>query len=97
MNRAVWTTGIYASGLLTDDRSVNRFRRRRGLRPVRASMLMGGVSQLRTLVLASPAYFPPPSDWPTTMRMTGFTIWDGSVPKLRRSTRSSPTVIRPSS
>ena len=41
---------------------------------------MGGVSPLRTLVLVSPAYFPPPSDWPTTTRMTGFTIWDGSVP-----------------
>jgi rhamnosyltransferase subunit B len=79
VNRAAWTIGRYATGLFTDDRAVNRFLARRGLPPVRANMLLGGVSRLRTLVLVSPAYFPPPSDWPATTRMTGFTIWDGSI------------------
>jgi UDP:flavonoid glycosyltransferase YjiC (YdhE family) len=79
VNRAAWAAGKVATGLMTYDRSVNRFRARHGLPPVRASMLMGGVSSLRTLVLVSPAYFPPPTDWPASTRMTGFTVWDGST------------------
>jgi len=80
VNRAVWAGGERVTGLLTDDRAVNRFRARHGLPAVRASMLLGGVSRLATLVLVSPAYFPPPSDWPESVRMTGFTVWDGSGP-----------------
>ena len=78
VNRAAWSIGELTIGLLTDDRSVNRFRTRHGVPPVRASMLLGGVSKRRTMVLTSPAYFQPPSDWPSWIRMTGFTVWDGS-------------------
>ena len=78
LNHAAWSAAERAIALMTDDRSVNRFRVRHGLPAVRANMLLAGVSHLATFVLVSPAYFPPPSDWPASVRMTGFTVWDGS-------------------
>ena len=77
LNRLVWSAGTMATRLMLYDREINRFRRARGLAPVRGNMLLAGVSTRRTLVLMSPLYFPPPLDWPAHIEMTGFTVWAG--------------------
>jgi UDP:flavonoid glycosyltransferase YjiC (YdhE family) len=39
-------------------------------------MGVGNHSRLLTAVVVSPAFLPPPPDWPSYVRMTGFCFWD---------------------
>jgi UDP:flavonoid glycosyltransferase YjiC (YdhE family) len=77
LNRIAWSATATGTALIMYDREINRFRADRGLPSVRGNMLLGGVSTRRTMVLTSPLYFPPPSDWPEHIAMTGFTVWPG--------------------
>ena len=77
LNRALWSASTMATSLMMGDREINRFRTERGLPRIRANMLLAGMSTRRTMVLSSPLYFRPPSDWPAHVEVTGFTVWHG--------------------
>jgi UDP:flavonoid glycosyltransferase YjiC (YdhE family) len=77
LNRVLWRATTMGTAVMMHDREINRFRTEHGLRPVRGNMLLGGLSTRRTMVLTSPRYFTPPSDWAAHIEMTGFTVWPG--------------------
>jgi rhamnosyltransferase subunit B len=75
--RASWRGIEIGTGALLHDRSVNAFRATHGLPPVRANLVLGGLSPTDVLVLSSPRYTTVQPDWPAHVRATGFTVWAG--------------------
>jgi UDP:flavonoid glycosyltransferase YjiC (YdhE family) len=75
VNRASWalTRGVLSALI---DRELNVARRSLGFSPVRRVFLQGSRSRLLTLVLSSEMYTPRPSDWPTEVKVTGFSHFD---------------------
>jgi rhamnosyltransferase subunit B len=75
--RAAWAAIEHGTGALLHDRAVNAFRASFGLPPVRANLVLGGLSPTDVLVLSSPRYTMERPDWPPQARATGFTVWEG--------------------
>lgn len=71
---AWWFSRLVLRGLF--DRELNAVRRELGLPPSRDVFLLSGLSPERTLVLCSPCYAPPQPDWPASIEVTGFALWD---------------------
>jgi UDP:flavonoid glycosyltransferase YjiC (YdhE family) len=74
-NRASWAFGQWAVGRVFDP-PVNGLRAQYGLAARRDWMYLGGASPALTAVAISPAFLPPPPDWPPYVRETGFLFWD---------------------
>lgn len=77
LNRLAWRVGRAVAGRMMYDDEINRLRAARGLAPATGNVGFGWQRARRTLVLASEAYWPRPSDWPEQVVVTGFTVWDG--------------------
>jgi UDP:flavonoid glycosyltransferase YjiC (YdhE family) len=75
VNRIAWNT-MQAVLRNVADKQINGIRAMYGLRPGHDLMGVGNHSHLLTAVVVSPAFLPPPSDWPAYVRMTGFCFWD---------------------
>src|SRR5262249_3362780 len=74
-NRANWALGLAIIRRMLDG-PVNRLRADYGLPPGRDWMYTGNLSSRYTAVAASPAFAPPPPDWPSFVHLTGFLFWD---------------------
>jgi len=75
MNRyAWWFSRLVLRGLF--DRQLNAVRRELGLPPSRDLFLLSGLSPELSLVLCSPHYAPRQPDWPASIEVTGFALWD---------------------
>lgn len=74
-NRIAWAT-LQAVLRHVADKQINSIRAAYGLHPARDLIGVGNHSLLLTAVVVSPAFLPPPSDWPSYVRMTGFCFWD---------------------
>jgi len=76
-NRASWALGTYLVGRIFDP-PVNRVRAEYGLRSYKHWMYTGASNTAARLVAVavSPAFCPPPPDWPPFVRETGFLFWD---------------------
>jgi rhamnosyltransferase subunit B len=75
--RFAWKTMERVSARMMYDREINAERVALGLRPVHANAMLGGLSPSLVLLLWSPVWAPPASDWPEHYAATGFTIWEG--------------------
>ncbi len=75
VNRVAWATGASVLRRVADA-PVNRLRGEYGLAPRRDLLFSGNLSHTLTAVAASPAFEPPPPDWPSYVHMTGFCFWD---------------------
>lgn len=75
--RLAWTAMERMSARTMYDREINAQRVALELRPVRANAMLGGLSPFLVLLLWSPIWAPPASDWPERYAATGFTIWPG--------------------
>jgi rhamnosyltransferase subunit B len=71
---AWWISRLVLRALF--DRDLNAVRRELGLGPKRDVFLLSGLSPERTLVLCSPHYAPRRPDWPASIEVTGFALWD---------------------
>ena len=87
--RLAWTAVERMSGFVMYDREINAQRVALGLRPVRANATVGGLSPLLVLLLWSPVWAPPASDWPEHYSTTGFTIWPGPTGQTLPATLSA--------
>lgn len=74
LNRAVWRVAGRVAGVIGDDRTFGAERARRGLATPPRYVFEGRISPLLHLGLASPRYYPAPSDLPS-YRACGFTSW----------------------
>lgn len=74
-NQIGWGVGGIALRRLVDV-PVNRVRVSLGLPPKRNLMQEGSASHELTAVAISPAFLPPPPDWPPYVHETGFMFWD---------------------
>lgn len=77
-NRLIWRAGrsrLFAPFSYQKDFAA--FRRTKGLDATERSPLDAMRSPYLTLGLASPRYVEPAADWPDSIRMTGFSMWDG--------------------
>jgi UDP:flavonoid glycosyltransferase YjiC (YdhE family) len=76
-NRASWAFGEWYVARLFDP-PINRLRAEYGLRPYSNWMYTEAANSPARLVAVavSPAFFPPPADWPPRVRETGFLYWD---------------------
>lgn len=74
-NRLQWAAIAAEGRRLADDR-VNKVRSELGLAVGRNLLGVGNHSCALTAVVASPAFMPPPRDWPPYARMTGYCFWD---------------------
>ncbi len=74
-NRLAWATGELVLRRVADA-PVNRLRGEYGLPPRRDLLFSGNFSRALTAVAVSPAFQPPPLDWPHFVHMTGFCFWD---------------------
>lgn len=74
-NRIAWAT-LQAVLRQVADKQINSIRAAYGLLPGRGLIGVGNHSHLLTAVVVSPAFLPPPPDWPSYVRMTGFCFWD---------------------
>lgn len=74
-NRSAWWFSRLVLRALFD-RPLNLVRRELGLAPARDVFLLSGLSPERTLVLSSPHYAPRQPDWPASVEVTGFALWD---------------------
>jgi len=74
VNRFGWTAASVSMWPIYD-RVMNRHRRKHGLKPLRNVIFRESMSKRCTLVLSSRHVFPPPHDWPLSVRMTGYCIW----------------------
>lgn len=78
INGAAWKFGrSKLLAPLTYQKDFAAFRRKKGLDDTERSPLDAMRSPHLSLGLASPSYVVPAPDWPDTIRMTGFSIWDG--------------------
>ncbi len=78
INSAAWRFGrskLFAP--LTYQKDFAAFRRKKGLDDTERSPLDAMRSPFLSLGLASPKYVVPAPDWLATIRMTGFSIWEG--------------------
>jgi UDP:flavonoid glycosyltransferase YjiC (YdhE family) len=75
--RLAWTAVEGMSARVMYDREINAQRVALGLLPVHANAMVGGLSPFLVLLLWSPLWAPPASDWPEHYTATGFTIWPG--------------------
>lgn len=80
-NRAVWRLAGRVASAIGDERSFRAERTRRGLATPPRYVFEGRVSPLLHLGLASPHYYPAPSDLPS-YRACGFTSWTTSADEL---------------
>lgn len=71
---AWWLSRLVLRALF--DRDLNAVRRELGLGPARDVFLLSGLSPERTFVLCSPHYAPRQPDWPASIEVTGFALWD---------------------
>lgn len=77
-NKLLWQFGrSRLLAPLTYQKDFAAFRRKKGLDDTERSPLDAMRSPYRSLGLASPHYVPPAPDWPDTIRMTGFSTWEG--------------------
>lgn len=77
-NRAMWAFGrSKALAPLTYQKDFAKFRRSKGLDDTERSPLDAMRSPLLSLGLASTHYVDVAPDWPTTLKMTGFSTWGG--------------------
>lgn len=77
-NRFIWRAGrsrVFAP--LTYQKDFAAFRRAKGLDATERSPLDAMRSPHLSLGLASPKYVEPAPDWPDSIRMTGFSMWEG--------------------
>ncbi len=74
-NRIAWAA-LQAVLRYVADNQVNRIRAAYGLPPGRDLIGVGNHSHMLTAAIVSPAFLPPPPDWPSYVRMTGFCFWD---------------------
>ncbi len=74
-NRIAWAA-LEAALRYVADNQINNIRAEYGLAPGRNLMGVGNHSHTLTAVVVSPAFLPPPPDWPSYVRMTGFCFWD---------------------
>jgi len=77
-NRLLWKSGrsrLFAP--LTYQKDFAAFRRSKGLDATERSPIDAMRSPHLSLGLASPRYVVPAPDWPESIRMTGFTMWEG--------------------
>lgn len=74
-NQIGWSVGGIALRRLVDV-PVNHIRADFGLAPKRNLMQDGSASHDLTAMAISPAFLPPPPDWPPYVRETGFMFWD---------------------
>lgn len=75
LTRLSWAAGSALLSTIADP-PINAYRRRLSLPPRHAQLLLGACSDTRIALAASPAFVPPPPDWPAHVRMTGFCFWD---------------------
>ncbi len=75
VNRAAWFVGAAVFREI-GDQPINAVRGAYGLAPRHDLLLTGATSRTLTAVATSPAFVPPPPDWPASVRMTGFLFWD---------------------
>ena len=75
VNRAAWFVGAAVFREI-GDKPINAVRGAYGLAPRHDLLLTGAISRTLTAVATSPAFVPPPPDWPASARMTGFLFWD---------------------
>ncbi len=74
-NRLTWKLGSLALARMVDQ-PVNRVRADYGLPPRRELFWLGNASDTLICLACSPAFQPPPPDWPAAVQMTGFCFWD---------------------
>lgn len=74
-NQFAWTIGA-AMLRRVADRPINVIRAEYGLAPRRNVLLNGNHSHTLTALAVSPAFLPPPPDWPPSVHVTGFCFWD---------------------
>ncbi|MBF6592006.1 MAG: glycosyltransferase family 1 protein [Ktedonobacterales bacterium] len=74
-NHTGWALGDVVLRRMVDV-PVNTIRAEFGLPPRRDIMQYGNLSTELTAVAISPAFCPPPPDWPAYVRTTGFCFWD---------------------
>jgi rhamnosyltransferase subunit B len=76
-NRAGWWFGMWVVGRMLDT-PVNEIRAEYGLPRRRNWMytVASNSSAVGAAVAVSPAFCPPPPDWPSSVRETGFLFWD---------------------
>lgn len=75
VNRAAWFIGAAVFREI-GDKPINAVRDTYGLAPRHDLLLTGATSRTLTAVATSPAFVPPPPDWPASTQMTGFLFWD---------------------
>jgi rhamnosyltransferase subunit B len=77
VNRSAWAGSRRVMELVfSADGPLSRRRRSLGLPEVRHELMTNALSGARLLLPVSPAWFPPPSDWPPTTVLTGFIPWE---------------------
>lgn len=77
-NRMMWRAGRSRMlAPLTYQKDFAAYRRKKGLDSTERSPLDAMRSPHLSLGLASPTYVEPAPDWPASMRMTGFSMWEG--------------------
>lgn len=74
-NRLSWKLGALLLGRAAD-RPINRVRASYRLPPRRELFWLGNASDKLVCLACSPAFQPPPPDWPAHVQMTGFCFWD---------------------
>ena len=74
-NRLSWKLGALLLGRIAD-RPINRVRAGYKLPPRQEVLWLGNASDKLVCLACSPAFQPPPPDWPAHVRMTGFCFWD---------------------
>jgi UDP:flavonoid glycosyltransferase YjiC (YdhE family) len=76
-NRAAWALGGVAIARASDG-PLNAGRAEVGLPPRKRLLQDGNLSPLLSAVAWSPSCFPRPADWPASVEITGFLLWDAS-------------------
>ena len=77
-NRFSWFIGGMVLRQIVD-KPINRVRSMFHVPPRVNLMWTGNLSPQLTLLTVSPAFLPRPSDWPESIKMTGFCFWDRSA------------------
>lgn len=74
-NRTSWALGNAVLRRIVDT-PINSIRAEYSLPPRHNLLSTGNLSRPYTALAVSPAFFPPPPDWPTYIHTTGFCFWD---------------------
>jgi UDP:flavonoid glycosyltransferase YjiC (YdhE family) len=74
-NRLSWKLGSVILARIIDQ-PVNRLRATYHLPPRRELFWLGNASDELVCLACSPAFQPPPPDWPSRVQVTGFCFWD---------------------